>query len=640
MNLRLRVHREISFLLGPILLGNVLLGQTQEDTETASGNPINDITVELRLRDTSYYVGRPFNFYVEVRGSTEAPEPFLNETDSFQLRSLGSTPSTLRGPSRTFTYEAIPLQSGSLTLPSGNVPFPSSSMAFVGPTVEVASPEISPDMNLEVSLSQPQCYVGEPILLTFQWTTRLSLNGIKAVDIRVPILSDPRFRSFPLSATAQESGKNAIGLPVANQRIIASWEEVPGENQPAIRLTFQRVLVAQEPTPLMLLLPPATLFCSYAPPTRDEFKGTRYPSYFNNDFFDQDISGSYERLSTSGEPNAIRILDLPKEGQPNDFSGIVGPFSMALSASPTEVSTREPIQLAFSLSGLPFPHLFELPDLSLQSALTKGFLLQEEPVRRSLKEDGNLVLLQTIRPQTPDLEAIPKLNFSYFDPATASYGFVETPPIPLTVRETRSVTAFDAEFSDGTRLRNEVEPAFRGISHNVLGPALLLPQRPQTWTFHPLGWLGLFGLPPLLYVLLRFLTHTWRRARTDPHFARRRYAFLRLRRRLRQAGQRAEPRELGLIIRSYLFERHHIPPQLSVSRDWSRATKDLSVNPEAADALRDYLLSTETYAYGKHRKEPPHLSRRSLLGLLRHFEKAVFLILSLTLLPLAFPPPL
>ena len=70
-------------------------------------------SAELRVRDTSFFIGRPFNFYIQVGGTRLAPQPELLDTDQLKIRYIGMIPaSRANDNSVTFTYEAVPLVSG------------------------------------------------------------------------------------------------------------------------------------------------------------------------------------------------------------------------------------------------------------------------------------------------------------------------------------------------------------------------------------------------------------------------------------------------------------------------------------------------------------------------------------------------
>jgi hypothetical protein len=94
-----------------------------------------------------------------------------------------------------------------------------------------------------------------------------------------------------------------------------------------------------------LLLPSATLLCSYSEPRSAKFKGARYPGYFNNDFFDEDVSGEYQRFLIRSSPLTLRVQPLPENGRPADFHGIIGKFRAEATVDPTSIGVGQPVTL-------------------------------------------------------------------------------------------------------------------------------------------------------------------------------------------------------------------------------------------------------------------------------------------------------
>ncbi|MEQ1843165.1 MAG: hypothetical protein ABL994_22405, partial [Verrucomicrobiales bacterium] len=302
--------------------------------------------VSVRLRDTSYYVGQPFQFYVQVEGVRTAPPPQLEPSPAFEIRYVNSAPATQAGVVRVVsTYEATPLKSGDLQLPAGSVDVGDRRLTIPATPVSVREPDATKDMSLEVSMSHEQCYLGEPITVTVTWTSVLSFNGIKAVNLKLPFFGSPYFKVYPPEPDIDPKAQGAIGIPVSGERVIAQFSDATLDGRPAVKISFQRILVPVQSTSVSLLLPGASLLSSYAEPRDQRFKGARYPSYFNNEFFDEDVSGIYQRLLLRSAPLTLRILPLPEAGRPENFSGIVGAFRAEVTASTSTVGAGQPLTL-------------------------------------------------------------------------------------------------------------------------------------------------------------------------------------------------------------------------------------------------------------------------------------------------------
>lgn len=585
-------------------------------------------TVEIKLRDTSYFVGTPFNYYVRVTGVKVAPQPQLYESESLQIRYIGAAPSSRSGEDAfTFTYEAVPLKDGNLTVPGGFITIGGESIEIEPVEISVSSPKTTEEMELAVTLSQEECFVGEPVLVTFTWTTNLSLNGVKAVDIRIPALEDSHFAVRDPAEEVNPNSPNAIGLPVANQRVIAEFSDTQRNGEPAVQLTFQKILVPTQASSLTRLLQPATLLCSYSPPRDAKFKGARYPSYFNNEFFDEDVVGEYERLMIRSKPSTLMIKPLPTEAQPEHFSGIVGALKLRASADPLVAEVSQPVTLMVEASGLPFPHLLGLPPFQEQDALARSFLIPEERSFPEIK-DGKAIFVQTIRPERENVSVIPTLEVNYFDPKTETYGVARTEPIPITVSRAAAINAFDAAFSDGTQLKNEIRSLEGGIYHNYLGGDLLVarqPHQPNT-----LIWTLMILAPPLVFLIIRARSHEWRLTKHDPVTARRRLAFIRFQRALENLGPEPRLDELSNLLRSYLADRFEVAAFASGAAEMRALALAAQVERKEADALANLVAWADAAQFSTKKAKLSKFDKERLMDSVRKLERhaakaAVFL---------------
>jgi len=577
--------------------------------------------VSVRLRETSRFVGQPFNFYLQVSGVAKPPVPRLEASPSFEIRLAGSAPATENGQNLTvFTYEATPLKSGDLSLPPGVIELPDRRLEIPATPLKIQEPAVTEEMRLEVRFSKEQAYVGEPIGVTVTWTSTLSFNGIKAVHFRLPIFGSPHFKVYPPVPDIDPKAKGAIGLPVSEERVIAQFSETELNGKSAVQIVFHRTVVPQKATEANLLLPPATLLCSYAEPRDPRFKGARYPSYFNNEFFDEDFSGAYQRFLLRSAPLTLRILPLPEAGRPADFTGIVGAFRVTAEASPQTIGVGQPVTLTLRAADYPFPSLLDLPPLLAKETLSRQFALPERPGLPVL-EAGTALWSLPIRPLHDQVEAVPALEFSYFDPDSASYGQTRTEPIPLDVNPVDAIAVTEAKFADGTRLLGEVVPEPGGIFHNVTGPELLESTKPGGWTWPWYRWWALFGLPPALWLAAWWFSRGWRLQRRDPELARRELAFQRLCRTLRKLPEPLEPHRASVALRQYFVDRFN----LSVDSGGSAAIRDLArargVDPEALEALEEWLGSAECAAFAPDAAVTADVGRRSLTGIVRQFER-------------------
>jgi BatD DUF11 like domain len=129
----------------------------------------------------------------------------------------------------------------------------------------------------------------------------------------------------------------------------------------------------------------------------------------------------------------LKVLSLPKEGRPNDFSGAVGDFQVSSDTSATRVAAGDPLTLRLHIRGAGnfdrvdaamFDHLDHWKTYPAKSAFTAS-----DPAG----DKGEKVFEQPLIASQAGEQSIPSLEFSYFNPNTQRYERARTEPITVTV---------------------------------------------------------------------------------------------------------------------------------------------------------------------------------------------------------------
>jgi hypothetical protein len=130
---------------------------------------------------------------------------------------------------------------------------------------------------------------------------------------------------------------------------------------------------------------------------------------------------------------ALKVLSLPKEGRPNDFSGAVGEFQVSSDTSSTRVAAGDPLTLRLHISGAGnfdrvdatmFDHLEHWKTYPAKSTFTPS-----DPAG----DKGEKVFEQPLIAAQTGEQTIPGIEFSYFNPNTQHYERTQTQPIKVTV---------------------------------------------------------------------------------------------------------------------------------------------------------------------------------------------------------------
>jgi len=151
--------------------------------------------------------------------------------------------------------------------------------------------------------------------------------------------------------------------------------------------------------------------------------------------------GSVDRrqLSLVTEEHSIQCAPVPTEGQPADFTGAVGNFTMAVSVGPTNVATGDPITVRVEINGRG-----GLDGLTLAPQAAWENFKTYPPTTRIETSDplglqGTKIFEQIVSPENADIRELPPLSFSFFDPETKTFRTLTHPATQLTVRHGGSV---------------------------------------------------------------------------------------------------------------------------------------------------------------------------------------------------------
>lgn len=153
------------------------------------------------------------------------------------------------------------------------------------------------------------------------------------------------------------------------------------------------------------------------------------------DFFGSRMMTQINKTVSAGS-KTLHVKPLPENGKPEDFTGAVGSFDFKLITSKTDLNATESLQARLEVTGSGNLGLFQLPKLTLPSALEVYEPEHNENIRTSLSGmQGRVSDSYTIVPQYKGKYPIPNVNFSYFDLKTESYKTIATGEHLLNVHE-------------------------------------------------------------------------------------------------------------------------------------------------------------------------------------------------------------
>jgi len=268
------------------------------------------------------------------------------------------------------------------------------------------------------------------------------------------------------------------------------------------------------------------------------------------------------RRSIRLQPEAVNFeaRHPPAENRPRDFAGAVGQFSLNATASPLQLRVGEPVTLRVQLNGrgnirslLP-PSIEENDDFRVFAAR----LVEEDLARDG--QSGRKTVEQVIIPKHAEVDRIPALTFSYFNPETWEYVTRGTSPMLLDVTPAE-MTGTGGFLTGPGSLRLNLGPSLLGQDLVYLKTRQEPLQR-----FPQGGWTPLAvwsSVPLLLWALGTALFARQDKMRKDPALARQMQAPQRLRKHL--AALRAADAEklhetIWTALTEYLGHRYRLPP--------------------------------------------------------------------------------
>lgn len=283
-----------------------------------------------------------------------------------------------------------------------------------------------------------------------------------------------------------------------------------------------------------------------------------FADFFDSDFFDDMFGGvEYVPMTVQSSPAAVTVKPFPEEGKPVSFHGAVGDFAMDVSCAPHDVWQGDPVTLTATISGK--GNLKTVTGVQLGPAA--GLKMYEPHTRQ---ENGRVIVEQVVIPTSEQIQEIPGLSFSFFDPAAGRYQTLTRGPFPVTVLHRPQEAPASIIDAGGRHISVGEDTIGRDIVFIKPSPGAFAPRGTYLYTSAVYLWMHtvpLAGLMVLLWVNARR-----RRLENDITYARRIKAPRHARAGMRQAREflRQGKPELfydGIFrtLREYLGNRFHLP---------------------------------------------------------------------------------
>ena len=390
---------------------------------------------ELRLSRGPYYVDVPITLELSVTGMNGPEEPQV-EPGPLPAGATLTGPSYSRNSMRTvrtgpdgrlvsqsritwtMRYQFSAPAEGKVRIPDFRVTQGSNATTVSGAVIPLSVIPVSDQVGVEVVLPERAIYPGQrvPIEVRMQFRTELANTNVEYA-LRVPFSAlEPRF-SFVDAELARGDKGLRIETGSGTVELKRETRSQQGSDRGWTWLVAERELVPLRAGTFEL--PASTLLW---------VNGKRW----RRTMFGREATET-ELLLAKGVPRSIEVRPIPEQGRPASFAGAVGRgFTIGVEVDRSVVRTGDPFQLTFRLQGDGNLAAAGLPDLYGAGLPERGFSYSGGSPP-GLLEEGGKVFSVTVRPTDPAVNALPPLEYSWFDPETASFRTTRTAPIALAV---------------------------------------------------------------------------------------------------------------------------------------------------------------------------------------------------------------
>ncbi len=587
-----------AWVLGAAFLGAVSLGAAAPALASPVVAQKDEIKVAAGLNDSAMYLGDALLLTVKVTGAEVGSiRPTFPDVSGvrFDGPHRSTNRSTFIGPngrreeiSTEFTYRVTGIREGEHEIPRFPIDVEGERYWFDAKTIRVVKPETDDRFFVTTTVDRDTCYPNEPVRLV----CRLWISSDTSVDrlyqYEAPILGS--LEKLRMKVQRPSPGADAQDLVMSSVRIPAevSIEERKGRRYQVY--TVRWVLYPDKSGELFI------------PPTNAQASirvGRRRVTGFGGGR----VRAETKRVYALSDPLTVTVKDIPVEGRPEGYYGLVGQYRIEASLDRSRVKVGDPILLTMRVTGDGLLETVRRPDLASLEEFS-DFKIDEDLSPGDV-QGNSVVFEQTIRARSAGVQELPPIPLAFFDGRREEFRVLSSSAVPLDVEATRIVTPDQIEGPDGTVRPNvekqELETTQGGLNANYIYSDALVDQTVELST----AWLPL--LSPLAYALLLIGLRLKSRSAGDESKVRARGARKRGREQLAGArskladDDRAFFEALSLALHRYLVDRFGLGEGEITPADVARLQAERRIKPESAVEATALLEEADWGRFGSNR---------------------------------------
>ena len=355
---------------------------------------------------------------------------------------------------------------------------------------------------------------------------------------------------------------------------------------------------------------------------------------YSNSIFDEfsGRGGQKYPVERSTDSIKLKIKSLPESDKPDNFAGTVGRFTMDVLAKPTEVKVGDPITLSINIRGK--GNIQTIGEPVLAPGDEKDFKIYPAETDTTITDRGDGIkgeklFSKVVEPQHEDIDMIPAISFSYFDPELEKYMTITHNPIPIVVEHSEVEIPIRLSLEDAEKVKGQVKILTKDI----------LPIMSDLYSFKNQGialynrslFLAFIFLTPILVVIVCVYIQRHRELlQTDVGYARKRRALSRAKKQLsnaRRLVQLDNPSEfystLAKTVMEHIADKLNLAPASITADNISGILENRGVSHDVIKELKQCLESCDygRFSASQHSKDQMVRTLDTAEEFIMHLEK-------------------
>ncbi|MDV5120665.1 MAG: BatD family protein [Candidatus Scalindua sp.] len=355
---------------------------------------------------------------------------------------------------------------------------------------------------------------------------------------------------------------------------------------------------------------------------------------YRNSIFDEfsGRGGQKYPVERSTDSAKLKIKPLPESDKPDNFAGTVGRFTMDVLAKPTEVKVGDPITLSINIRGK--GNIQTIGEPVLAPGDEKDFKIYPAETDTTITDRGDGIrgeklFSKVVEPQHENIDMIPAISFSYFDPELEKYMTITHNPIPIVVEHSEVEIPIRFSLEDAEKVKGQVKILTKDI----------LPIMSDLYSFKNQGFaiynrpsfLAFIFLTPILVVIACVYVQRHRELlQTDVGYARKRRALSRAKKQLsnaRRLVQLDNPSEfystLAKTVMEHIADKLNLAPASITSDNISGILENRGVSHDVIKELKECLESCDygRFSASQHSKDQMVRTLDTAEEFIMHLEK-------------------